>query len=175
MKKIALVIVVAISFCAISFGQEYSNPRYSIKGFRNGLDFSTSLFPYLSVGADYVASYQFNPYFQSGIGIGFLPTVYIGSNQGFLPYIPVYLDFRYNLLAKRISPFIMLKAGKSFPALSVPYYLSGALGWRVNKGGRKSLSFSLGVNSHIDFLHYEYEDTEIQHLSTLTFRVFYQF
>lgn len=54
--------------------------------------------------------YRFNPYFYLGAGVGIMYSKEYDDD----PLIPLYVNFRFNLNKKKISPFIDYKLGYSF-------------------------------------------------------------
>ena len=196
-KRFLLLFFLFLSVAAYS--QRYSQRQYrepvESSGFRNGLDFSASAGRFFSLGLDYVASYQFNPYLQTGVGIGIQPSVFLFGGGAVM--FPFYLDLRYNILPTRVTPFLGVKVGgiglSEGRVFESYYYLSVMPGCRFNMGGRKSISLSLGLTS-IPYYSYPdncdpdyYYDPETEtyqtveegkkwmFLSSLSFRVFYQF
>lgn len=85
---------------------------------------------YLGIGADninrinfsFINGAQVNPYFSFGIGVGV--NYYIGiydttwwvNTAGHLILVPIFADFRVNILNKRISPYIASNIGYSLNA-----------------------------------------------------------
>ncbi|WP_066627903.1 hypothetical protein [Labilibacter marinus] len=58
---------------------------------------------------DFINSYQFNPYFSLGVGTGL--RYYFDSDA---TIIPLYADFRANIMDRDIAPYVSLGVGYSF-------------------------------------------------------------
>ncbi len=183
----------------LAYSQRYSQRKYrdpvESTGFCNGVDFSVNAGFFFSSGVDYVASYQFNPYLQAGAGVGVQPSAFLFGGSAFM--FPFYLDLRYNILPTPVTPFLGIKAGGvtflDSHDVECHYYLSVMPGCRVNTGGSKSVSFSLGVSlipvydypdrcEHDVYIDPETGPTEMVPekkiwtlYPSLSFRVFYQF
>ena len=92
--------------------------------------------------------YQFNPHIFAGLGAG------VGLYDEFEDLgIPVFANFRYTILNKRISPFVDAKAGYSFGDME-GLYLSPSVGCRFAIGKRMAITTSVCL----EVQDYEYED-----------------
>jgi len=175
-KRFLLLFFLFLSVAAYS--QRYSSSRKSksnykepieSSGFRNGMDFSASVGYPFSFGLDYVASYQFNSYLQTGVGVGIQPSAFLGGSAFMFPF---YLDLRYNIFPTKVTPFLGAKAGGigSFEEsrFECYYYLAAMPGCRFNVRGQKSVFLSTGPTFIFD------KEWVIPGIS-LSFRVFFQF
>lgn len=92
--------------------------------------------------------YQFNSHIFTGLGVG------VGLYDEFDDFgIPVFANFRYTILNKRISPFVDAKAGYSFGDME-GLYLSPSIGCRFAIGKRMAITTSVCL----EMQDYEYED-----------------
>lgn len=81
--------------------------------------------------------YQFNSHIFTGLGAG------VGLYDDFEDLgIPVFANFRYTILKKRISPFVDAKAGYSFGDME-GLYLSPSIGCRFAIGKRMAITTSV--------------------------------
>lgn len=81
--------------------------------------------------------YQFNPHIFTGLGVG------VGLYDEFEDLgIPVFANFRYTILNKRVSPFVDAKAGYSFGDME-GMYLSPSIGCRFAIGKRMAFTTSV--------------------------------
>jgi len=100
--------------------------------------------------------YQFNPHIFTGLGVG------VGLYDEFEDLgIPVFANFRYTILNKRISPFVDAKAGYSFGDME-GLYLSPSVGCRFAIGKRMAITTSvcLEVQEYEDYWDY-YTETAL--------------
>ena len=82
--------------------------------------------------------YQFNPYYYLGAGVGYNYHAFTLGNS-----IPLFANFRTNLLNTRISPFVDFKIGYSLgedkgfymhPAIGGSFLTSRKFGWNISVG-----------------------------------------
>ncbi len=81
-----------------------------------------------------VAGYQFSPLFSLGGGTGYLKirssfdqytflliaSSSIENSTGFsVPYIPVFIDVRLNLIKKKVTPYLSVNIGCNFPVVTI--------------------------------------------------------
>lgn len=102
-----------------------SNKTYRNKGFEKHVNLvishATFSYDYYSAGTEEFSElgaslltsfgYRFNPYFYLGAGAGIM---FSEEEMDDDPLIPLYVDFRFNLNKKKISPFIDYKIGYTF-------------------------------------------------------------
>jgi hypothetical protein len=141
-----------------------------------------------------IAGYQFSPRISLGGGTGFVETygsinksrvqyfivpeteiVTITSAPFSIPFLPVFIDFRFTLLKKRVSPYLSGSIGCSFPLIqqfdgtwsgdgyyNAPFHVSSiSPGWyfAVNPGlksfifGKYYLDFFFGWDICVNKLH----------------------
>ena len=91
--------------------------------------------------------YQFNPYFYFGGGMGL--NIYFDNS----PRVPVFANFRVNILNKRTTPFVDLKVGV---ALFDGFYFSPTIGVSRKLGRKVILSF--GASYMMQMTDGEYDD-----------------
>lgn len=88
----------------------FGNASFTFSDFGAFLDDEGWLIDKPHYGVDVINGYSFNPYLDLGVGLGahFQP-----SKDKTEQYImmPLYLYFRYNILDRRVSPYLALKAG----------------------------------------------------------------
>lgn len=102
--------------------------------------------------------YQFNSHIFTGLGVG------VGLYDEFEDLgLPVFANFRYTILNKRISPFVDAKAGYSFIDME-GLYLSPSIGCRFAIGKRMAITTSVCLevqnyeHSHSSYYYDWYHD-----------------
>lgn len=82
--------------------------------------------------------YQINPYLYFGVGLGLhYYTEYKNLN------VPVFANFRANMIQGKISPFLDAKVGYSFGDVD-GFYFNPSLGCRIAIGNNAGINLSLG-------------------------------
>lgn len=154
MKKTVCSLLILL----FSFAYSYAGGRYSFssgKGYRGFLDFgyTIGIGNFKGLGRlDLSTShgYQFNPYFFLGAGIG-----YQHCDKVNLGAIPVFIDSRFNLMKRRITPFLGLKAGYSFDTGNDDRYQLDGPGYGFyfvpSVGARLILRKNLAVNLSVGY------------------------
>lgn len=120
------------------------------------------------LGAHYIGGYRFNDMFFLGVGVGVEGSFYAPEVEPQYLYvmpskvnIPVYLNFRTNLLNRAWSPYISLSVGARISPFmeqleineSVEYNQSGVLGdlsFGVEKRCGEKISLYLGLGCRIE-------------------------
>ena len=158
MKKVFLLFSFIFVGVVIASAQEVISVRPSVrenakksaktwnrdfaKGYRGFIDFGGG-FAVGSNGSPLVSmstshGYQFNPYYYLGVGVGCNYHAFTLGNS-----IPLFANFRTNLLNTRISPFIDFKIGYSLgknkgfcmhPAIGGSFLTSRKFGWNISVG-----------------------------------------
>ena len=118
------------------------NNRDFVKGYHGFIDFGGGFAagpngsPLVSMSTSH--GYQFNPYYYLGVGVGYNYHAFILGNS-----IPLFANFRTNLLTTSISPFIDFKIGYSLgknkgfcmhPAIGGSFLTSRKFGWNISVG-----------------------------------------
>jgi len=114
------------------------------KGYRGFIDFGRAFVVGPNGGSLISAStshgYQFSPYYYLGAGVGYGYNFYVFALEN---SIPLFANFRTNLLNTRISPFIDFKIGYSlgenkgfymYPAIGGSFLTSRKFGWNIAVG-----------------------------------------
>lgn len=109
--------------------------------FETGFGLGLGRYGVHKIKADIINAYQFNPYASIGIGVGIR---YFGE-EARSTYIPVFADFRANILDRAIAPYISLGVGYSFGASGEKggFFTNPTIG--VNIKSRGIVSFYAGV------------------------------
>ena len=162
MKRIFIVILAL--FLVVPLISQEGNSEIVKNGFKKGYACNIDMGGLLTAG-DYgvklviVNSYQFNPHFSIGIGTGFWFdwTVPSGGDGGknlkgpIGPLLPVFADFRVNLLNKKLSPYFSMGLGAlfSYPGeytFSTHGLISPAIGLSYKVSKWFVLNASFGIN-----------------------------
>lgn len=113
--------------------------------------------------------YQFNSHIFTGLGAG------VGFYQRMEYFsIPVFANFRYYILNKRISPFVDAKVGYS-PEDKGGLYLSPSLGCRFAMGKRMAFTASACLEVQDETEVYNWWDEGRKHASSLGLKIGYEF
>lgn len=95
-----------------------------------------------------ILGYQINPYFSIGLGTGLR---YFLAEQGTL--VPLFADFRTNLLDKKVSPYLSLGVGYTFDLKNnlegVGFLLNPNLGVSIKTSDKHTLNFGIGYEMHL--------------------------
>lgn len=88
----------------------FGNASFTFTDFSAFLDDEGWLIDKPHYGVDIINGYSFNPYLDLGLGVGahFQPSK--DKTEQFI-MLPVYLYFRYNILDRKVSPYLSAKAG----------------------------------------------------------------
>jgi hypothetical protein len=110
-----------------------------------------------------INGYQINPYFSLGIGTG---VRYYFDEEAAL--IPIFADFRANLIDNKISPYLSLGLGYSFNATNefkgFGFLVNPTLGVSFKVSDKAALNFGVGYDlQKLKF--YEYEDNSLDAIS----------
>lgn len=131
-----------------------------------------------------VVGYQLSPYFNIGLGLGF-------EKWRKTAFIPMYADFRFNILRGRYSPHIMLNMGYSNKWYESPrpdpahlvihgategLFLEGGLGFKAMFKESKGVFIALSYKIQETDIKYSDHENEIPQLTTnKARRVLYHF
>lgn len=160
-----------------------SNKEYKIKGYRGFVDLGYTIgvgtYDLDRIELTTSHGYQFSSYFFAGIGTG---AHYYCSHETNEFFIPLFADFRGNLLKGPIVPFAGLKAGYVFRTREGigkfgPYF-SPSVGVKFMITNKAAMNISLGYVAQFAELWFfdywsRYSDTE--NLGGLSFKVGFEF
>jgi len=140
-----------------------------------------------SVGIDYydggflaraAFGFQFNPHIFAGLGVGLSFYDYEGyyddSEESMT--LPIFANFRYTMLNKRISPFFDIKAGYS-PEVDdgEGFFASPALGCRFAIGKQFAITTSISFEYQQGTVYYYDYDYEYEDVTGLALKVGFEF
>lgn len=98
--------------------------------------------------------YQFNPYFFTGMGIGVHYYMSMWRDDINVPFIPLFLDLRGNLMKGPIVPFVGMKLGYTLiiddGILGSGVYIAPSAGVKYVLSESLALNMSLGYSMQID-------------------------
>lgn len=169
MKLIPLITAaaLALSTCGNAFAQEQpTGSKLLTRGYRgfvdgslicgnletDGLDFSRT-----NIGIMTAHGFQFNPHIFLGGGFGF--RFYAGGDDIYWPgsdvtvdafnaFMPIFAAFRYDILDKKVSPFLECRLGGYASLCAGEYCSLGGLYMNMNFGARiKRLNISCGYEA----------------------------
>ncbi|MDH6312705.1 hypothetical protein M2137_001480 [Parabacteroides sp. PFB2-10] len=154
MNRIILLLVTLLGFGNIAYSQNTSNPIFErdaeTTGYRGfvELGYTLGVGDYSMGRAEFLTShgYQLSPYLFLGAGTG---VHYYHTNGADDFVIPVFMDFRANILKGANVPFIGFKAGYTF-GLRYPYedgmgtYIAPTAGIKFMTSAKRSVYLSLG-------------------------------
>ena len=151
-----LLVAIAIMICNATFAQ-FSNANQSrgkthgtsmfdgngpVTGYKGFIDLGYTIgagdFGEGRISFMTTHGYQFNPYFFAGIGTG---VNYFHKSEAW--GIPIYADFRGNLMNNGITPFVDFKIGYSVLDAE-GFFLSPSIGCRFAIGEKSGLNISVG-------------------------------
>ena len=95
--------------------------------------------------------YLVNPYFSAGAGMGIM----IVPDESVL--LPLFVDLRYNMLKKAVTPFISAGVGYSFSMSHNTYSRKGGLMLNSNLGIKFFVSSRTAMNFSLGFKYQEYQ------------------
>lgn len=110
--------------------------------------------------------YQFTPYFFTGAGIGIHYYMDMWWNGDNVPFIPLFIDLRGNLMQGSIVPFIGLKGGYSLVVDDGLY--GGGLYAAPSVGVKYMLSETLALNLSLG---YSYQQDEGDNISGISIKI----
>lgn len=144
--------------------EESSSDSYNNSGLNSGYKGTIELGYQIGTGdygmdrvkLDMINAYQFNPYFSLGLGTGFR---YYFDAEALL--IPVFVDFRVNLLDQKVSPYLALGVGYSLDATNdfqgVGLLFNPSTGVSFKVSDNSVLNVGLGYEMQkMDFLYGDY-------------------
>lgn len=110
--------------------------------------------------------YQFTPYFFTGAGLGIHYYMDMWWNDENIPFIPLFIDLRGNLMQGSIVPFIGLKGGYSLVVddglYGVGLYAAPSVGVKYMLSETFALNLSLG---------YSYQQDEDDNISGISIKI----
>lgn len=135
MKKVITILTLCI--CFIQTNAQDFRPRGYMGFVEDLISYDVDNEQY-SIGFATTHGYQFNPHIFVGAGVG---VDYNYDKEKY--YIPVYGDFRWNIISRRATPFIELKSGYGFGDIE-GVYESAAIGCDVAITERFGIYAALG-------------------------------
>lgn len=154
MKRLFLIVTALLCLCQVNYSQDkaksYLSKQYDITGYRGFVDFggTTTILETASLnGFEIYTShgYQFNAHSFFGVGFGFI-------NEA--EHLPVFLDYRYNILKGSIVPFVGAKAGYLFKLShglrGVGYCFYPSVGVKFMVIGKTAINLSIGYSNLYD-------------------------
>lgn len=149
MKKIAVVIVLAVTISFISYSQHISgNGFVNISEINEGVGLSNLEEPATKnfLGFTTVFGNQFTRNIFGGIGIGYYS---YDSRQLF----PLYLDYRYSFYLKGITPYIYTSGGFLVSLENIDdltkIFISPGIGLSRSISSKVEITFSTGLNTQM--------------------------
>lgn len=158
-----------VSFQRTMFRNNYAAQR-GYKGFADfGGGFGVNYWAGGFVGLATSHGYQFNPYIFLGAGVGFN---YDFGNKSI--FIPVFADFRYNVLNSNITPIFGTKIGYSvYDGQGVFFNPSIGCRFGLSKSFALNLTFNYGLQTEKWWDYYGYSETILLH--TIGFKLGIEF
>ena len=164
---------------AYSSTRKYSVPGNGVKtGYRGFIDLSYTVGTgdYSSGRVEFSTSqgYQFNPYFYAGLGAA---VHYYHEDD--VVEVPIFADFRADILDQKISPFIDLKLGYTVHE-NTGFYMSPTVGCRFGLGENVALNVGIGYTMQkmeVNYFTYSYSyaGSERKNIGGFSFRVGLEF
>ncbi len=154
MKKIAFILALLAISCMQVSAQSIDGKRYRVFIELHGLaeNYSKGI-DAMGFGVSTSHGYQINSHLYAGIGFGLqfhYPLDY--EHRGGLNAMPIFGDFRVDLLEGKITPFLDVKAGYSLGEDCRGLYLYPNIGMRIAfKSGQ-------GINLHLGYSIQGYEN-----------------
>ena len=174
MKQLSFILILTMLFLPIKGISQISN------GYHGSIEAGYSINPTgptISVNwaeINTIHGYQVNPYFFVGAGVGFhfLPEMKTSEIDGHAHWkretsteIPIFANFKWNVLKKKITPFIDLRLGH-YVTNNSGLYESAGIGCRFAPKGSQSIytlasytvsKFQFQESYMIDYGEYDYK------------------
>lgn len=179
MKKF-LPLLLCAAFALPSQGQTVTGPRY--RGFVDGVFLAGNDGVYTSgvnmKGGGFTTTHgcQINSHIFVGGGIGCYGLSFDNNDGGGIHWVgdthytnytvPIYSNFRYQIIESRVSPFIDVKLGSSVSD-DVGLYFSPSTGVRIGLASRMGLNIALGYTA-IQGPVYDDDENRITHSFNLS-------
>ena len=157
MKK-TLIILVATLLCASVYAQRRPTPDRKFiymtsLGYATGLgqielENKTVQNKNFDISVNQLLGYQFNPYFQMGLGAGF-------DFWRHTAFIPIYLNFTVNFTDTKIEPLFYLNAGYSFKwyVSSIPEKMDRVVhGTKTGPMGEAGIGMRINLNEKLSIV-----------------------
>lgn len=158
MKKI-LILIIAIMVCYTSYSQNRRPTPEKKFIYMTSLGYATGLGQIVlenktvqnknfDVTVDQLLGYQFNPYFQMGLGAGF-------DFWKHTAFIPVYLNLTVNFTQTKIEPMLYLNMGYSFKwyVSSVPEAMDRVVhGTKTGPMGEAGIGMRINLNERLSIV-----------------------
>lgn len=158
-------------------GQTVQGPRY--RGFVDGVFLSGNDGVYTGMnmrGGGFTTTHgcQINRHIFVGGGLGYYRMSFDEESRGSYYWgtdysydvVPVFSNFRYQILANRISPFIDVKLGTAVSD-DAGLYFSPSTGVRIGLSGRTGLNITLGYTAMQGFV-YDDDENKVTHSLNLS-------
>ena len=157
MKK-TLILLVATLLCASVYAQRRPTPARKFiymtsLGYATGLgqielENKTVQNKNFDISVNQLLGYQFNPYFQMGLGAGF-------DFWRHTAFIPIYLNFTVNFTDTKIEPLFYLNAGYSFKwyVSSIPEKMDRVVhGTKTGPMGEAGIGMRINLNEKLSIV-----------------------
>lgn len=157
MKKI-LILLVATLLCTSVYAQRRPTPDRKFiymtsLGYATGLgqielENKTVQNKNFDISVNQLLGYQFNPYFQMGLGAGF-------DFWRHTAFIPIYLNFTVNFTDTKIEPLFYLNAGYSFKwyVSSIPEKMDRVVhGTKTGPMGEAGIGMRINLNEKLSIV-----------------------
>jgi hypothetical protein len=153
MKKLFILAVLFSSACVTINAQNISSNCY--RGFVDaGYAIGQGDYDFGRIEVNTSHGYQFNPHIFLGAGVGFhFASSYKTSDEDIALDIrdskvdvPVFADVRYNVLKKKVSPYIDLKGG-TYVNNNGGLYVNLSAGCRIATNAKQAVNISVGYAS----------------------------
>ena len=163
MKKV-LIFLIAALFCFSGYAQRRESPDSKFiymtsVGYATGLgeislpndqgeELKTVQNRTFDISVNQLLGYQFNPYFQMGLGAGF-------DFWRYTAFIPIYLNFTVNFTDTKFEPVFYLNAGYSFKwyVSSVPEKMDRVVhGTKTGPMGESGIGLHININDKMSLL-----------------------
>jgi len=117
-------------------------------GFLQGIGSNSDRLSKDELKLNIILGYKINPYFSLGLGTGLR---YFLVEQGTL--VPLFADFRTNLLDKKVSPYLSLGVGYTFNLKNnfegVAFLLNPNVGVNIKTSDKHTFNLGIGYEMHL--------------------------
>ena len=153
MNRLLLTVTALLCLCQVNYSQgkvkSYLSRQYDITGYRGFVDFGATTTALVNLGSSdfevYTShGYQFNAHSFLGAGVGLKDGC----------YLPIFADYRYNILKGTIVPFVGAKAGYLFELShglkGIGYCFMPSVGVKLMIVNKIAINLSVGYTNQYD-------------------------